>query len=260
MVRIVIYRRRAQKIIKDFLTGCIFPCVKWLDEHNGFLTAISTVFIAVLTCLVAIDATEQNAIADRQLNEMQVSDRPWISIDVPKWNSVGDTYGDGLSLSIEIKLTNTGHLPAFDVITRPELYIPVSDDDIAPELRELCRSIHDTRTQGIGTDLFPGDFTTVPEHGLSIDQNSIDSTLIKIAKNQGMPPQPDQVEGIPVVIMVCADYVIPGTSAHHQTAIVRSIHLLGQDDLASRSVLPYESPVSPNLVILDNYLQGDYAN
>jgi hypothetical protein len=60
---------------EKWLIRPIGGAVSWLDGHNGLVTALATVAVAVLTYFVAVYASGQLRIFGAQLNEMQSTGR-----------------------------------------------------------------------------------------------------------------------------------------------------------------------------------------
>lgn len=92
--------------------------IRWLDSHNGLLTAVATLAIAALTYFLATDSAQQARISEHQLtvmqsqlNEMQIDNRAWIS---PSGAYVIPPFVNGKGIKVSVSLINSGRLPAAD--------------------------------------------------------------------------------------------------------------------------------------------------
>src|ERR1039457_3490226 len=111
--------------LKTFGRG-IIKVVNWLDAKGGFVTAIATVFIAVLTGvyvhysraqwkvmrdqlpLLKQSADAAKTAADTATRELEFSQRPWITVKVRFAGPFTlDRYG--ASTRIHFRLDNIGH-------------------------------------------------------------------------------------------------------------------------------------------------------
>ena len=89
----------------------------WFDVHNGFLTALATVTIAVLTAVYVHYSRAQWRVMREQLNEMKTSSaldqRAWVgTIDASQF-----TFTLGQNVVVVVPVKNSGKTPALMVTT-----------------------------------------------------------------------------------------------------------------------------------------------
>jgi len=174
--------------------------LRWIDNHNGLLTAAATVAIAVLTYYVVQFTSEQGKITNRQLAVMEADQRPWIKTDLSFASDL--TYSDNrMDVTFHYVLKNVGRSPALSVSGYPKLrptylspfWLPSTGGswidlvDPVREIKDFCGDMASKVTQI--TEMFPwGDII--------------------------QKPQPTA----PVLVLSCIDYQAGVGGKHHQTA------------------------------------------
>ena len=72
------------------------------------LTGIATIVLAMVTGFLAYDAHQQVSVMAGQLEEMQVSRRPWVTMVARPGDGGIDYDINGVSISLHLVLRNTG--------------------------------------------------------------------------------------------------------------------------------------------------------
>jgi hypothetical protein len=136
--------------------------VRWFDGHDGLMTALATVVMAVFTGFLAKYAADQGAITERQLNMMErqidAAERPWIAVSfVPIGPLSFDK--DGGELRLKVTLKNTGHTPAVGVATNAEGNFPNTPEEILAKQKEICQAFS-FGSANFGDTIFPNETAT----------------------------------------------------------------------------------------------------
>lgn len=112
-----------------------WKAVETADQYSNLIIAIATVFMAVLTVILAITAYRQ---ADVAMRALELTARPYISLSLYPQSVVTQT---GQKLRIEISFTNLGGTPADTringIIIHSVTKLPAPTLAAATEHREL---------------------------------------------------------------------------------------------------------------------------
>jgi hypothetical protein len=175
------YYQRAKRLIWWLIGRPIVWTAKALDPYSVLLTALATIALAILTYFLAVYANdlgqisgkqldamrEQQRVMQGQLDEMQIDQRPWISITSEirrngvvryEWNGQ-----QGISTSETFTLRNYGHSPArnvtikLDIIPRPNNF-NTNLAELARLQERLCADAERTARNNkiAGVTVFPG--------------------------------------------------------------------------------------------------------
>ncbi|MGH6836302.1 MAG: hypothetical protein ACREC9_12315 [Methylocella sp.] len=111
----------AKKLLRRSIIRPAAWTINWVNSHNGLLTAIATVAIAVWTYFVAQYAADQSKIIRKQLTIMQgqldaveADQRPWLKVDIGVKDFIFDANKD-VYIDLSIKLKNIGKSPAQNI-------------------------------------------------------------------------------------------------------------------------------------------------
>ena len=117
--------------------------VRWLDQHNGVVTAVATVAIAYLTWSLTSDSRRQAESSDgqlqaikRQLGVMESDQRPWISNEV---HSKFDLGPNGIIIALIYPLTNKGRTPAQQVFPIGFFFADSDGDSAQETVAKMCK-------------------------------------------------------------------------------------------------------------------------
>jgi len=163
------------------------------------------------TQTAAAAALASAEVAQRQ---MELSERPWLSLDARLTIPLSfDAEHGGASLTVQFLLTNVGHSPAANA------WIPASvilEGNPIEEQEKLCGPYREKKERWpLGYTIFPGQ--TMPQPiGLTIEQKDIDAAL---ARGGGF---------LFPSIIGCVDYGFEFSTGHHQTGFI--FHLLVPSD------------------------------
>jgi hypothetical protein len=215
--------------------------LRWIDTHNGLLTAAATVAIAFLTYYVARFTYEQGQITNRQLAVMEADQRPWIATTIEPAESLA-IGPDSARLKFKYSLENTGRTPAFNVVPIPEIiaqmsggypqYLSLQQPFMPPinpivEVKKSCDKygpdINKFIAEGItllfGNTIFPQKVILHEEiaeiHFPAANQNSLSPSL----NNIGQIVLPRTMIGS-VYLVSCVVYRASNGTKHHQTGDV----------------------------------------
>ena len=106
------YKEIAKQYFKQPLIVCgwVWSFGKWLGRHDGIVTGIATIAIAALTCVLAIYASHQEAILNRQTGDDEITNRAFVFVDgLLPLSRMQDP--EGLKYLVSIKFTNSGNTP-----------------------------------------------------------------------------------------------------------------------------------------------------
>lgn len=242
--------------------------LRWIDSHNGLLTAAATVAIAVLTYYVAQLTSEQGKIATRQLSIIESDERPWISTKIEIIGSLAIT-DNGAEIRIRYTLENVGKTPAFNVVAFPLIaaaIFPAGPNyifgpiDPINEVKKACKkysqSLSDFLDAGFtllfGNTIFPNKTFTKEETAVIDFPPTIPSSLM-ISKRQMTGP---------AFLISCVDYRASAETAHHQTGDAFYLDRRNPDN-PSKSIdidLTTTGVVHQEDLRLIPYALGAYAN
>jgi hypothetical protein len=206
---------------------------KAIAEYTKWL-AIFTLFLVLATIGLFISgernievarqtAAKQLRIMQGQLASMMAGQRPWVYAHVALYEP-SDPAGrslwfedDGLHITIEFILHNTGSLPANSVRIEMRPHNMMTIPIVAQ--RELCDPLRTAPVNALGSigpSLFPGQaYAERQSWVLPIAEIQKDNAykLFSEAPNKTA----GQVPMISPLIVGCVDYQIPGGDGHHQT-------------------------------------------
>lgn len=184
------------------------------------------------------------------LREMQVEQRPWISVEplIAGPLSIDDR---GVHVVINFVLTNTGHTPARNVVVVQPRFVPITDDEIKIDrVRKIISNIERPPECGgtspdspttYGVMLFPGQSRTETKE-VSFSRQDLDRYLQKT--NDGVS---QVARFIWPTMYSCVDYRFTQGDQHHHTPLVYDLmtsdaqgHALGLD-ITTHSVFPAKS-------------------
>lgn len=153
----------------------VLAVVDWTDKNNGFVTALATVVIAILTGIYVHYSRAQWKVMRDQLPELHTSaeaaesaantaaaqlefaERPWIDANISlsgplSWNV------NGGNITLKIIFRNTGHSPSLSTTISPLTLIGHKGNDAASYREQVCRDA--TRIA-----------TTIPQLGIALFPN-----------------------------------------------------------------------------------------
>jgi hypothetical protein len=207
--------------------------LRWIDNHNGLLTAAATVAIAVLTYYVVQFTSEQGKITNRQLAVMEADQRPWIKTDLSFASDL--TYSDNrMDVTFHYVLKNVGRSPALSVSGYPKLrptylspfWLPSTGGswidlvDPVREIKDFCGDMASKVTQITemfpwGDIIYPGD-TIERDESVSLEISDIKPELPSVNSLNWFNQKPQPTA--PVLVLSCIDYQAGVGGKHHQTA------------------------------------------
>jgi hypothetical protein len=225
-------RQHGWKALQAVGRGLAAP-LRWIDNHNGLLTAAATVAIAVLTYYVVQFTSEQGKITNRQLAVMEADQRPWIKTDLSFASDL--TYSDNrMDVTFHYVLKNVGRSPALSVSGYPKLrptylspfWLPSTGGswiDLVDPVREIkgfCGDMAFKVTQITemfpwGDIIYPGD-TIERDESVSLDISDIKPELPSVNSLNWFNQKPQPTA--PVLVLSCIDYQAGVGGKHHQTA------------------------------------------
>ncbi len=152
--------------------------VNWTDEKGGFITALATVIIAILTAFYVHYSRAQWKVMSDQLPDLHASaqaaqqsakvaqdtliasNRPWLDIQLKIIGPL--TFDDlGAHLPLQIEATNIGHSPAVRVADEQEfIQIIIFNPNPWQEIKKLCQQAGGesalASNRGLTQTIFPG--------------------------------------------------------------------------------------------------------
>jgi hypothetical protein len=208
-------------------------------------------------------AKQQAGIAQQALID---SNRPWIAAEIQQWSDLA--YGpNGLTLTLAIKITNTGNAPAIGVNVSPGFLTPESfnlhEEDQIDKLRQKCGSL---AKQGLGLNRWPVGGLLYPNQPstqfITIFFPIKDIAASTAAWSKQLKAPDLAAHGIiNPSIYICIDYVLPADGSHHQTGEILDIYRTNPaKPTIPWSLPPIGVPVPANLLHLEDSDEGDYAN
>jgi hypothetical protein len=170
----------AKQFWRRWMERPIACIVRWIDKHDGVVTAAATVAIAFLTWSLSQDSRRQADTANNQfrimkgqLDAMEADQRPWVSID-------GDHHSGivwderGARLSVLFNLKNVGKSPAADVFFEAKAILPKIGGPAIPlnAMMEYAADINRRRaTSEMAGEFYFPNHTYPTGMGLLIDRN-----------------------------------------------------------------------------------------
>lgn len=236
-------------IFKKFFAG-IFWVIQLLDRHNGLVSAIGTLFVALFTAVLVIataalfyssenvaDAAKTSAkaakdaataaTASNEFNKrvFEATQRPWVSISNFEIISAFRFDQSG-QMRARLTLQNSGHLPAANVQVLPKAYFPGAGGGNPAHEREDFLNEIKARVMRYdmlaGQVVFPG--ANVPtEVQLGIDPKLI-AEMIERKQSDNL------------FVIICLDYRFMGEEGRHQTStifMVQKVKPNGNGDIIS---------------------------
>jgi len=200
----------------------------WRKLVSGlqFIGVATAVILACLTYLTLQKVSSQAEAAHEQARimrqQLETTDRPWLSI---KTSFVGPfvcyPHG-GCSTNIGLAFDNVGHMPAVDIRYQftllpdeyPHHYHLFSDARrICERIRELKPSVPNLNDPPLPRTIFPGERRWLTHH-VSIDAKELDATISFMSQEGGSP-------GITPLLLECFEYGSETTGKrHHGTAYI----------------------------------------
>jgi len=179
--------------------------VAFLDRHAGALSALATLAIAALTVFYVLYSKAQWTTMEHQL---QLSERPWISLDLNAVSVRGSlTFNNkGGFIIIDGEVKNTGHSAALDTMVA----IRMMDMSQLPkdwEMRDTPLCGQGTQPdQSVGNILFPGDEVPFAETSELYPKDIAYALTHELIKDTVMP-----------IIVVCIRYRSVFDPEYHRT-------------------------------------------
>jgi hypothetical protein len=199
---------------------------KWLAIFTALLVLATVALFASGERNIEVarqTAANQLQVMQGQLNSMMASQRPWVYADIALYkppNPAGRSLwfdDDGLHITIEFILHNTGSLPANSVRIDMRPHVMLTAPIVAQ--RELCDPLRAAPVNALGTigpSLFPGQAYTESQSWV-LPMPDIEKDPAYKLFNEAPNKRPGQVPMILPLIVGCVDYQIPGGKEHHQT-------------------------------------------
>jgi hypothetical protein len=224
------------------------------------LTLIAVIVAGVIyycqlrTMIAGVDRARDTAeaakvTAETGRKELELSERPWVSVDVSIAKPlVFDPQGGTISLRWVLK--NVGHSPAAGtaVVAKLRFWNPPTID-LDKEQKALCGPIHDLPdlpgvSRTMGDTLFPTDQETKTRQ-LSFDTKDVELGIVrtKNAKPVIIP-----------AIVGCVDYQFEFAPGHHQTGFIRIVAVPNPSFPKSfQGIEPYK-PVPGDIALFPYFL------
>lgn len=168
--------------------------------------SIITTFAAIAAAIAAVkalnDTRNQVEATQSQLDAIRTEQRAWISIE-PKTTSItSQIYPDEVNFDFDVDISNSGHLPASDIILHREFdVIPPSVTNLDPSnLVKVCESKENIETRDRPFALFPGHVTK------SNINYSLHANKILSGRTEGQKIN----DYLRIVLNVCVSYRVAG--------------------------------------------------
>lgn len=189
-----------------------------------------------LTLVVAIAAFYSAWVFQGQLTaankELELSERPWIALEIAKASPFRFAPAGGAGMTIDITMHNLGHSPAIEIY-RVEKLLPWPTGDGTSDVKEACREAAQYRDHlQLTTVLFPSQPTPRPEGVIvSIGKEDLD----KFHETHGEAVLPE--------VVVCVSYRSTFSAQSYET---------GQGELVYRL-----DPATPGALLVMHPKDGD---
>jgi hypothetical protein len=211
-------------------------------------------------CLVLVGALQflaihgQQAVMQRQLDEMRDEQRAWVYTEVALSGLSFDD--DGLHVTLSFTMHNTGRLPATSVIIdwRPRADIETASGYGAQ--REVCDQRRAATTgHSVGRSLFPGEMGAQESITTTIDMDELKrSSGYKFwLFGQASHPHLDLSPMIAPYVVGCIDYQTPGDKQHHQTGF--SFMVMGAIDIG-KTAYNGGIPLAKQVLPIDHFVMN----
>jgi hypothetical protein len=216
-----------------------------LNEMRTANKDASDSFAQTLGQMKAQTSAQQTA-ADTGANQLELAERPWLSIDNKSLFITNPlTFNsNGASMHIRYAWKNTGHSPAMHINSKNKLIIlsmtKLPQAEAAERQAALCDPLRKIpRWRILEITVFPDD--TFPfNEGLGLDESEIAAGL----KSRDSSPAPH--EGyISIALVGCVDYQFSFVPEHHQTRYAFWIGTPGPGLLWKSDIKPEGVP--PNI-------------
>jgi hypothetical protein len=136
-----------------------YPATPWWKgpiEAGGVLLGLALLILNLFQSRATQQAANAaRSTADETARQLELSQRPWISIDTSIASPLTFTPGGTAQVTLKFAVRNSGSTPAKGLSVQPEMYIPSRDNqDPVMERSKLCEQ---NRTRAAGADgiLFP---------------------------------------------------------------------------------------------------------
>jgi hypothetical protein len=149
--------------------------------------------------------------ADAAVKQLEVSERPWIQLDLSLGEPLKFDEG-GLHSLLKIVLKNTGHSAAASVLMTSEMYVKPGWPDVEMvQLREkLCEQLKESATHpfsGAVDVMFPGTYPVGELRRLGVTKSDVENTA-KLAGNTRLVP----------LVLTCVVYRSTFNDTFHESA------------------------------------------
>jgi hypothetical protein len=280
------YRNYSKYIVRT-LKACgrgLVNVINWLDAKGGFVTAIATVVIAILTGVYVhysraqwrvmrdqlpelhTSAEAAKRAADTAGRELELSERPWVSADL---TLVGPLVfdKDGAHVTARLSLKNSGHSPAVRGFYNIDFFAPfLMHPDPRKRRDDLCKNTTGESAlpsnAWLSKTWFPGDQPPV-DIKIGMSERDIHAAMVEIPdalfpnarERYGInPPRPPYI--FPVVI-TCIAYRPSFADVQYHTSLV--LDLLRRDPKKAIDPNKGDIPVS-DLGLFQDFAFGGEAN
>jgi hypothetical protein len=135
----------------------------WWDKWKPLVEVVGALALVAYTTITfwmyrankeAADATKQAA--DTTARQLELTERPWVSIQNARIVSPLIFHQDGAHVAFQVVLRNTGPSPAIDVSISPILYMLPTKEKGPRPIDRLCNNQGSTaQNTGTGSMLFP---------------------------------------------------------------------------------------------------------
>jgi hypothetical protein len=189
-----------------------------------------------------------NSAADTAAAQLEMTDRPWVTIDVVITGPLTYSDKEGVFMSFLFIPKNIGRSPAQNVLISPMLIPAFPFDDIRKEQNGICKNVGES---GFST------YVLFPNEPFS-ESFRIEESPESIVKRWGKQPQgwglPDPM---PVTLVGCVDYTYETSRVHHQTGFALDVAMKTTGGMPLRSL----TPITPNSLVLRQHpSEGHFAN
>lgn len=254
------YHNKVYSHNKERTDGPIFTIIIYgfditngiIEQYEKLLIVLSTICIAWFTGTLWRATTGLQTAAERQIRDTQKSlciattaanaaehanrvnydafiadQRPWVSPDIALASGLVQD-ANGISLTLQFVLKNTGKSPALNVWVSYEIFPSFGEgiDIIGRQkvISEMERK-RPIRDGGWGLTLFPGDkiplsITTTLNN---VDIQRWDAYMMSTVKNMKAT---DNIFLPPITLIGCIDYKFVFGPEHHQTGFILDLHAI----------------------------------
>jgi hypothetical protein len=221
--------------------------LSWLSFWVALATLISLIVYAFITHGQLVEMRKTVGVAQRQLDEMQADQRPWLQI---KSAEIGFLKFDADNVNFNLKMTlkNTGKIPATGIEIWPVLHA-MSDATFRSEDKDeqlACSMANrDYPSRKTGLTVFPDDTEPI----------STGPTMLV----SDFPMLPNTRRGSILIVLGCIDYFISSNNTHGQTGFRFLIGRRGENPAISYAIYPDPGLLGPSDLMITKDLYGNYA-